>query len=129
MELDPRIQTLKAHLDAFAGASATPVPVPGNRPTPALMYKVMGKLFAILSVRGEPFVIIKCDQHLAEILREQYASVGHRSHLDRRFWIAVTLGGDMADDEVACLAAQSYALVRDGLTRKQKAQLEAMGPA
>ncbi|MBS0408693.1 MAG: MmcQ/YjbR family DNA-binding protein [Proteobacteria bacterium] len=125
MELDPRSEALKDLLASQAGASATPVPVPGNRPTPALMYKVMGKLFAILSVRGEPFVILKCDPHLAEILREQYASVGHRSHLDRRFWIAVDLGGDVPDDAVARLAAQSYALVRDGLTRKQKAALEA----
>jgi predicted DNA-binding protein (MmcQ/YjbR family) len=91
------------------------------------MYKVMGKLFAILSVRGEPFVILKCDQHLAEILREQYAAVGHRSHLDRRFWISVTLDSDVPEAEVARLARQSYALIREGLTRKQKAQLEALG--
>lgn len=126
MELDPRTESLKGLLDAFAGATATPVPVPQNRPTPALMYKVMGKLFAILSVRGEPFVILKCDQHLAEILREQYASVGHRSHLDRRFWIAITLGGDVPDDEVARLARQSYAHVRDGLTGRQKAHLDSI---
>ncbi len=117
---------LKASLDAMPGAAAVPVPVPRNRPTPALMYKVMGKLFAILSVRGEPFVILKCDPHLAEVLREQYAGVGHRSHLDRRFWIAVTLGADVPEAEVARLVAQSYDLVRAGLTRKQKADLEAL---
>ncbi|MGA0600531.1 MmcQ/YjbR family DNA-binding protein [Caulobacter sp. KR2-114] len=126
MELDPRTTALKARLDAFAGAGATPVPVPANRPTPALMYKVMGRLFAILAVRGEPSVILKCDPHLVEILREQYAGVGHRSHLDRRFWICVTLGSDVPDAEVERLVAQSYDLVRAGLTRKQKAELEAL---
>ena len=48
------------------------------------IYKVMGKMFAILTVRGTPNVIVKCDTHLIEILREQYQGIGHRSHLDRR---------------------------------------------
>ena len=126
MELDPRTEALKTRLDAYPGASATAVPVPANRPAPALMYKVMGKLFAILAVRGEPSVILKSDPHLVEILREQYAGVGHRSHLDRRFWICVTLGSDVPDAEVERLVAQSYDIVRSGLTRKQKAELEAM---
>jgi len=126
MELDPRTEALKARLEAYPGASATPVPVPANRPTPALMYKVMGKLFAILAVRGEPSVILKSDPHLVEILREQYAGVGHRSHLDRRFWICVALGSDVPDGEVERLVAQSYDLVRASLTRKQKAELEAL---
>lgn len=126
MELDPRTQALKALLDACPGASAHAVPVPANRPTPALMYKVMGKLFAILAVRGTPNVILKCDPHLVEILREQYAGVGHRSHLDRRFWIAVTPGSDVPDTEVERLVAQSYDLIRAGLPRKKKAELDAL---
>jgi predicted DNA-binding protein (MmcQ/YjbR family) len=90
------------------------------------MYKVMGKVFAILSLRGEEYVILKCDPHLAEMLREKYAGVGHRSHLDRRFWISVSLDADVPKDEIARLAAQSYALVCASLTRKQKADLAAL---
>jgi predicted DNA-binding protein (MmcQ/YjbR family) len=77
-------------------------------------------------VRGVEHVILKCDQHLAEILREQYAGVGHRSHLDRRFWISVSLDADVPEAEIERLADQSYALVCAGLTRKQRAELEAM---
>jgi predicted DNA-binding protein (MmcQ/YjbR family) len=91
-----------------------------------LIYKVKGKMFAILSVRGVEHVILKCDQHLAEILREQYAGVGHRSHLDRRFWISVSLDADVPQAEIQRLAEQSYALVRAGLTRKQRAEVEAL---
>lgn len=90
-----------------------------------LIYKVMGKVFAILSIRGIENVILKCDPHLAEIMRGKYAGIGHRSHLDRRHWISVSLDADVPAKEVERLAAHSYDLVRSGLTRKQKAELAA----
>ena len=89
------------------------------------MYKVMAKVFAILNVRGAQAVILKSDLHLAEILREQYAGIGHRSHLPRN-WISVTLDADVPFEEIERLAASSYARVCSGLTRQQKAQLAAL---
>jgi predicted DNA-binding protein (MmcQ/YjbR family) len=121
-----RSSALKAWLQAMPGAVAEPVPTRRSTPTPALMFKIMGRMFAILSVRGSPFVILKCDEHLAEVLRAQYAGVGHRSHLDRRFWIAVDLDADVPADQIQRLAERSYELVRAGLTRKQRAELEAL---
>jgi predicted DNA-binding protein (MmcQ/YjbR family) len=93
-----------------------------------LIYKVMGKMFAILSIRGVENVILKCDPNLAHVLREQYVGVGHRSHLDRRNWISVNLDADVPTDEVERLADHSYGLVCSGLTRKQKADLAALSP-
>ena len=57
------------------------------------------------------------------MLREEYAGVGHRSHLDRRFWISVDLDADVPQSEIERLAAHSYELVRAGLTKKQQAEL------
>jgi len=88
-----------------------------------LIYKVMGKMFAILSLRAEENVILKCDPHLAEILREKYEGVGHRSHLDKRYWIAVNLSSDVPAAEVKRLVTHSYDLVCAGLTKKQQAEL------
>ncbi len=88
-----------------------------------IIYKVMGKMFAILSVRGEESVILKCEEGLADILREQYAGVGHRSHLDPRHWICVSLDADVPEAEAWRLADRSYDLVCAGLTRKQVAAL------
>ena len=120
-----RTNVLKAALEARPGAVAEPVTAPRGSSPIALMYKVMGRMFAILSVRGAAYVILKCDPQLAEILRAQYAGVGHRSHLDRRFWISVELDADVPADEIERLAAHSYELVCAGLTRKQRAELEA----
>ena len=83
-------------------------------------------MFAILATRTVQAVSLKCDPHLAEILREQYAGVGHRYHLDRRHWISVSLDADVPPEEVERLVAQSYDLVVAGLTRKQRAELQAL---
>lgn len=128
MDLAEPTAALKAKLDARPGVTFVFGLSNGRVKTPtSVRYKLMDKMFAILSLRGEPFVILKCDPHLAETLREQYAGVGHRSHLDSRFWISVTLDADVPPQEVDRLVAHSYDLVRAGLTRKQQAQLTALG--
>jgi predicted DNA-binding protein (MmcQ/YjbR family) len=116
--------TLQALLEAKPGAVGAPLPSARG----VTLYKLMGKMFAILSARGEAYVILKCDPHLAEVLREQYAGVGHRSHLDRRFWISVSLDSEVPPQEIERLVGHSYDLIRAGLTRKQKAALEASAP-
>jgi predicted DNA-binding protein (MmcQ/YjbR family) len=125
LNFGPRTAATKAILDAKPGAVAEPAPTRRAAAPSALLYKVMGKLFAILSIRGIEAVSLKCDPHLAEILREQYAGVGHRYHLDRRHWISVSLDADVPAEEIERLAAQSYDLVCANLTRKQKAEVEA----
>ena len=126
MDLGAPTLSLKAVLDARPGAVAEPMTAPRGREPLVLIYKVMGRMFAILALRGTQNVILKCDPHLAEVLRDRYAGVGHRSHLDRRFWISVDLDADVPPQEIERLAGQSYDLVCAGLTRKQKAELEAL---
>lgn len=125
MNLTPRTKVLKKLLDAIPGAVAHPYLPPRATEPLILMYKVMGKVFAILSVRREEFVIVKCEPVLADILREKYTGIGHRSHLDKRFWISISLDADVPLTEAKSLAKRSYALVCEGLTRTQKAELAA----
>ena len=108
------------------GAVAAPYVPPRATEPLILMYKVMGKVFAILSVRREEFVIVKCEPELAEILREKYEGIGHRSHLDKRFWISINLDADVPLKEAKSLTKSSYALVCESLTRKQKTELAAL---
>lgn len=119
MTFSPKVLALQAVLEAKPGAVGAPLAsAPG-----VLLYKVMDKMFAILTTRRVENVILKCDPHLAEVLRDQYAGVGHRSHLDRRFWISVDLDADVPAPEIERLVAHSYELVVAKLTRKQKAEL------
>jgi predicted DNA-binding protein (MmcQ/YjbR family) len=116
------VAALKASLAAKPGAVASALPSAAG----VLIYKVMDKMFAILETRRIEAVILKCEPQTVEILRQQYTGVGHRSHLDPRFWICVDLNADVPPGEIERLAAQSYDLVRAKLTRKQKADLEAL---
>lgn len=122
MSLSQRAAAVKASLEAKPGAVGAPLPSASG----VVIYKVMGKMFAILTSRRTEDVILKCDPHLAEIMREQYAGVGHRSHLDRRFWISVNLDADVPAEEIERLVAHSYDLVAAKLTRKQRAELAAL---
>jgi predicted DNA-binding protein (MmcQ/YjbR family) len=119
-----QIEAARAAIEAQPGAEGSRLPS-----APAVtLYKVTGKMFAILEDGKTKGVILKSDPHLAEVLREQYSGVGHRSHLDRRFWIFVSLAmeTDVPADETARLIGQSYDLVRAKLTKAQKAELAAL---
>jgi len=125
--LGKRTLALKAKLDALPGAAGSPMTASTGTTPLVLIYKVMNKTFAILSVREEEFVMLKADPNFVPLLRDTYKGIGHRTHLDPRHWIAVALDSDVPAKEVARLARQSYDLVVAGLTKKQQAQLAAMG--
>jgi len=124
VNLSERTAALKARLDAKPGVTTLAGAPPRSSVPNTLRYKVMEKMFAILSVRGAEWVILKCDEHLAQVLKAQYAGIGHRTHLDPRFWICVALDADVPAAEIERLADHAYDLVRAGLTRKQQAQLK-----
>ncbi len=124
--LGKRTLALKTRLDALPGAVASPMSASRGTTPLVLMYKVMNKTFAILSVRQDEFVMLKADPNFVPVLRERYEGIGHRTHLDPRHWIAVALAADVPAKDVARLAKKSYDLVCAGLTMKQKALLAAL---
>jgi len=126
--ISKRTADVKAWIEAKPGAEGRPF-APGKNSAPlVVIYKVMGKTFAILSVRGVEDVILKCDPLLAAALRNDYAGIGHRSHLDRRYWISVRLDADVPMKEIKRLVSLSYELVCAGLTAKQRTELARSAP-
>lgn len=93
----------------------------------ALVFKVLGKMFAIVSWQATPLSIsLKCDPNLALLLRDTYAAVTPGYHLNKRLWNSVLLDGEVPDDEVEEMIDASYELVVKGLTKAQRVQLEKM---
>jgi predicted DNA-binding protein (MmcQ/YjbR family) len=88
------------------------------------VYKVAGKMFALVPVAEEPpSISLKCDPDLAESLRDRFAGITPGYHLNKRHWNTVALDGSVPDDEVTELIDQSYDLVVARLTRAQRSQL------
>lgn len=94
------------------------------------VYKVGGKMFALLPIEAEPTTIsLKCDPVEAELLREMYAAVVAGYHLNKKHWNTVTVDGEIPDGRIKEMIEDSYTLVRQKLTKKDRAALDAQESA
>ncbi len=93
----------------------------------ALVYKVMGKMFALVAWEEEPLAIsLKCEPGQALFLRDLYPAVRPGYHMNKKHWNTVTLDGTVPEDEVKGMIDDSYELVVKSLTRAMKEELDAL---
>lgn len=91
----------------------------------AAVYKVAGKMFALIPVGAEPpGISLKCDPVRAVMLRDTFPAITPAYHMNKRLWNGVRIDGTVPDDDVLDLIDHSYELVVASLTRKQRAQIE-----
>ena len=89
------------------------------------VFKVGGKMFALSDLGAKPLRIsLKCDPELAGTLRATYDAVEPGYHLNKRHWNTVVVDGTLPDKLLVQMLEDSYDLVVEGLTRKQR---EALG--
>ena len=90
----------------------------------AAVYKVAGKMFALIPASAEPpSISLKCDPVRAVMLRDTFAAITPGYHLNKKHWNSVRIDGTVPDDDVLELIEHAYALVVAGLTRKQRETL------
>lgn len=93
----------------------------------ALVYKVMGKMFALIAEGSDPLRIsLKCDPDDALALRDIYPAVAPGYHLNKKHWNTVTADGTLPEAEFWHLIDHSYDLVVHGLTHQDKTRLESL---
>ncbi len=86
-----------------------------------LVFKVMGKMFALTSLRGEGFTInLKCDPVYALELREQYEEVQPGYHMNKKHWNTVNCEGMLEDKLLLELIDHSYDLVVQKLKKADR---------
>jgi len=92
-------------------------------PQPAV-YKVGGKIFALLAEEQEPpRVSLKLPPDEVQALRAQYeGTVLPGYHLNKRHWVTVLLDGVLEDEELEALIEQSYDLVVASLPKRLRPQ-------
>ena len=88
-----------------------------------LVFKVRGKIFALLSLEGDFAVNLKCDPELAVELREQYPCVIPGYHMNKTHWNTVNIDGSVADKLIYSWIDHSYEIVVSKLPRKTREML------
>ena len=90
-----------------------------------LVFKVMGKAFALTGLESEDFrVNLKCDPERAINLREEFPeSVFPGYHMNKKHWNTVLFENDLPDSLLLELTDHSYDLVVKGLSKKLKQKL------
>lgn len=85
------------------------------------VFKVMGKMFALISQKGGVVNInLKCEPHDALGYREIYECVVPGYHMNKKHWNTVFINGEMKDDVLVDMINVSYELVVAKLTKKEK---------
>ena len=85
-----------------------------------LVFKVMGKLFALTDVDLFTSVNLKCDPERAVELREKYEGIIPGYHMSKKHWNTVLMDGTIPDTLTKELIDHSYELVVNGLPKKLK---------
>ena len=94
-----------------------------------LVFKVMNKMFALTGLEGDPpYVNLKCDPERAIDLRERYVDIRPGWHMNKQQWNSVYYTRDLPRDLVLELIDHSYELVVQGLKKKDREELDAIGP-
>jgi predicted DNA-binding protein (MmcQ/YjbR family) len=76
------------------------------------VYKVGDKMFALIAEDRNPVRIsLKCDPHLAEVLREKYETVLPGYHLNKKHWNTIVCSGQLSEEEIRDLIVHSHQLV------------------
>lgn len=88
-----------------------------------LVFKVGGKIFALLDVESFESVNLKCDPEKAIIFREHYFAVSPGYHMNKKHWNTVHVRGDVSDELLLLWTRESYMLVVKGLSGKVKKEL------
>jgi len=90
-----------------------------------LVFKVMGKMFALIPLERIPLQInLKCEPELAVELRERYEAVRPGFHMNKKHWNTIWVDGSLRNELIYRWIDDSYNLVLKGLRKTEKEKLQ-----
>ncbi len=90
-----------------------------------LVFKVMGKMFALIPLERIPLQInLKCEPELAVELRERYEAVQPGFHMNKNHWNTIWVDGTLRNELIYKWINDSYNLVVRGLRKTEKEILQ-----
>jgi predicted DNA-binding protein (MmcQ/YjbR family) len=92
-----------------------------------LVFKVLNKMFALIPLESEiPKANLKADPERSAELREHYPQIGPGFHMSKLHWNTIEIESGLQDDFIRELIDHSYEMVVANMTKKMRAELEAL---
>ena len=91
-----------------------------------LVFKVVGKMFALIDLSSPDSINLKCDPAYALELRERYSEIQPGFHMNKKHWNTVVINDSLEPKLVFELIDHSYDQIVDGLGRKEKMFLQSL---
>ncbi|HBX66801.1 MAG: MmcQ-like protein [Balneola sp.] len=88
-----------------------------------LVFKVMGKMFALTNIETFESINLKCDPVKALELRATHEEVKPGYHMNKKHWNTVSMSGGLDDEFITELIKHSYDLVVANLPKKDREKL------
>jgi len=88
-----------------------------------LVFKVMGKMFALTDTENEFSINLKCDPEEAIELREKYLAVQPGYHMNKKHWNTIYIDGSVSDEKLKAWIDDSYWLISNSLPKKDRIKL------
>ena len=85
-----------------------------------LVFRVFGKIFAMVDLDDTEWFVLKCDPDYALELRDRHTELAPAYHMNKKPWNQLNLFGMLPDELVQSLIRHSYNLVVSKLPRKVK---------
>jgi predicted DNA-binding protein (MmcQ/YjbR family) len=83
-----------------------------------LVFKVGGKMYALVSLDGDLSINLKCDPEKSIELRELYKAVKPGYHMNKTHWNSIFVDGTISDKLIQQWILDSYTLVKASLPKK-----------
>lgn len=86
-----------------------------------LVFKVGGRMFAVVGLDNPIGFVVKCDPDRAIALRDRYEQVKAAFHFNKKHWNSLHFEGKMSDRQLEAEIRHSYLLVvRQNVTPKAR---------
>ena len=116
------IETFREFCLSFPGTSED---MPFDNKT--LVFKVMGKMFALTDIDEFESINLKCDPEVAVELREKFSNtVFPGYHMNKKHWNTVVPNAELNDQKMQHWIRHSYDLVVSKLPKKLKEELKSL---
>lgn len=89
-----------------------------------LVFRVLGKIFAMVDLEHPEWVSLKCSPEYALELRDAHTEIEGAWHMNKKYWNQVNLTGRLDDAFVQGLVRHSYSEVVRKMTRKERMEHE-----